>query len=99
MQIGIGSVLHCVHLSPHVLSVLAKRFMPARGTKPLPRYLWDMEDLIRQTKGKYTHEPLVLRRLGGRDPQTGLALALHIIIYRLHSLHFKLNSLHHTELN
>uniref|UniRef100_A0A8R1XWA0 Ribosomal_L2_C domain-containing protein n=1 Tax=Onchocerca volvulus TaxID=6282 RepID=A0A8R1XWA0_ONCVO len=78
MQNAIASTLHCIHLSPHALSVLAKRFMPARGSKPLPRYLWDMEDLMEKTKGKYTHEPLILRRLGGRDPETGRKVNQHI---------------------
>ncbi|VDK86379.1 unnamed protein product [Litomosoides sigmodontis] len=79
MQTGSESALRCVNLlSPHVLFALAKRFMPARGTKPLPRYLWDMEDLKKQTKGKYTHEPLVLHRLGGRDPETGRKVNQHI---------------------
>ncbi|EFO20323.1 hypothetical protein LOAG_08167 [Loa loa] len=78
MQTGMRSALRCVHLSPHVLSMLTKRFMPARGTKPLPRYLWDMDDLKKQTKGKYTHEPLVLHRLGGRDPKTGRKVNQHI---------------------
>lgn len=72
MLTSLGSALRCVRLTPHVLSMLARRFMPARGSKPLPRYLWDVDDLIRQTKGEYTHEPLVLHRLGGRDPKTGL---------------------------
>lgn len=80
MQTGAESALRCVNLlSPHVLSTLAKRFIPARGTKPLPRYLWDMEDLKKQTKGKYTHEPLVLHRLGGRDPKTGLTFAFVLL--------------------
>lgn len=87
MQTGVGSALRCVHLSPHALSMLAKRYMPARGTKPLPRYLWDMDDLKNQTKGKYTHEPLILHRLGGRDPQTGSTFAFVYSHYRRRSFH------------
>lgn len=49
----------------------SKRGMPARGTKPLPRYLWDKRHLEELTNGKYTHLPLRVNRLGGRDPITG----------------------------
>ncbi|KAK6751839.1 hypothetical protein RB195_003332 [Necator americanus] len=58
--------------------VVAKRFFPARGTKPLPRYLWDMEDLQKKTDGKYTHQPLRINRLGGRHPETGRKVNQHI---------------------
>lgn len=60
------------------IHVLAKRFLPARGTKPLPRYLWDMDDLQEKSRGQYTHEPLRIRRLGGRDPNTGRKVNQHI---------------------
>lgn len=78
MQINLRSALRLSHLSPCDLFSLAKRSLPARGTKPLPRYLWDMEDLKEKTGGKYTHEPLILHRLGGRDPKTGRKVNQHI---------------------
>uniref|UniRef100_A0A915PJN9 Ribosomal protein L2 C-terminal domain-containing protein n=1 Tax=Setaria digitata TaxID=48799 RepID=A0A915PJN9_9BILA len=78
MQAGLLSTLRCFHLSPFALSIITKRFIPARGSKPLPRYLWDMEDLKKKAKGGYTHEPLVLHRLGGRDPKTGRKVNQHI---------------------
>ncbi|VDL75917.1 unnamed protein product [Nippostrongylus brasiliensis] len=56
----------------------AKRFLPARGTKPLPRYLWDLEDLKDKTNGEYTPEPLRIKRLGGRHPETGRKINQHI---------------------
>lgn len=52
--------------------------MPARGTKPLPRHLWDMSDLEEKTSGQYTHKPLRINRLGGRDPETGRKVNQHI---------------------
>ncbi|XGW27123.1 hypothetical protein V3C99_007602 [Haemonchus contortus] len=58
--------------------VVAKRFLPARGTKPLPRYLWDLEDLKKKSGGGYTHEPLRINRLGGRHPETGRKINQHI---------------------
>ncbi|KHJ76728.1 hypothetical protein OESDEN_23652, partial [Oesophagostomum dentatum] len=58
--------------------IVGKRFLPARGTKPLPRYLWDMEDLQKKTGGEYTHEPLRIKKLGGRDPETGRKVNQHI---------------------
>lgn len=58
-------------LSQRSVVITVKRFLPARGTKPLPRYRWDMEDLKSKACGKYTHLPLSVRRLGGRDPNTG----------------------------
>jgi len=51
---------------------------PARGTKPTPRYEWDMAHLKEITGGKYTHEPLRVRRLGGRDPETGHRESNHV---------------------
>ncbi|KAK6030610.1 hypothetical protein OSTOST_03252, partial [Ostertagia ostertagi] len=38
--------------------IVAKRYLPARGTKPLPRYLWDLEDLKKKSGGQYTPEPM-----------------------------------------
>ncbi|VDM57402.1 unnamed protein product [Angiostrongylus costaricensis] len=61
-----------------IFQVVAKRFFPARGTKPLPRYLWDMDDLQKKSGGHYTHEPLRINRLGGRDPDTGRKVNQHI---------------------
>lgn len=49
----------------------AKRHLPKRGTKPLPQYLWDEKHLEELTGGQYTHKPLRVNRLGGRDPETG----------------------------
>lgn len=57
---------------------MATRNMPARGTKPLPRHLWDMSDLEEKTSGQYTHKPLRINRLGGRDPETGRKVNQHI---------------------
>jgi len=56
----------------------SKRGMPARGTKPLPRLLWDKRHLEELTGGKYTHLPLRVRRLGGRDPDAGHKVNQHI---------------------
>ncbi|KAF8371206.1 mrpl-2, partial [Pristionchus pacificus] len=58
--------------------VVAKRGLPARGTKPLPRNLWDQRDLQEQTGGEYTHQPLRVKRLGGRDADTGRKVNQHI---------------------
>ncbi|CAI4227871.1 unnamed protein product [Auanema sp. JU1783] len=54
------------------------RNLPARGTKPLPRYLWDEKDLDEKTGGQYTHKPLRINRLGGRHPETGRKVNQHI---------------------
>lgn len=43
------------------------RFYPARGTKPLKQYLWDERHLEELTGGKYTHLPLRVNKLGGRN--------------------------------
>lgn len=51
--------------------IQSKRGLPARGTKPLPRLLWDKKHLEELTDGNYTHLPLRVKRLGGRDPITG----------------------------
>ncbi|KAK6009112.1 ribosomal protein L2 domain protein [Ostertagia ostertagi] len=48
--------------------IVAKRYLPARGTKPLPRYLWDLEDLKKKSGGQ----------LGGRHPETGRKINQHI---------------------
>lgn len=48
-----------------------RRHYPARGTKPPPRYNFDFKDLEAKTGGKYTHLPLKIRKMGGRDPETG----------------------------
>ena len=42
--------------------VQQQRGMPARGTKPLPRNLWDERDLQEQTGGQYTHRPMRVKR-------------------------------------
>uniref|UniRef100_A0A0K0DSS5 Ribosomal_L2_C domain-containing protein n=1 Tax=Strongyloides stercoralis TaxID=6248 RepID=A0A0K0DSS5_STRER len=60
------------------LEIICKRTYPARGTKPLPRYLWDEKHLDEITKGEYTHKPLRVNRLGGRDPETGRKVNQHI---------------------
>uniref|UniRef100_A0A1I7S3I2 Ribosomal_L2_C domain-containing protein n=1 Tax=Bursaphelenchus xylophilus TaxID=6326 RepID=A0A1I7S3I2_BURXY len=56
----------------------AIRGFPARGTKPLPRLLWDERDLKEITNNEYTPDPLRVRRLGGRDPETGRKVNQHI---------------------
>ena len=62
------------------LSCTSKRYLPAYAPKPVnkPRYLWDKRDLIRQTNSKYTPTPLRVKRLGGRDPETGRKVNQHI---------------------
>lgn len=60
------------------LAISQQRSYPARGTKPLPRYLWDERHLEELLKDGYTHEPLVVRRLGGRHPDTGRKINQHI---------------------
>uniref|UniRef100_A0A9J2P686 Ribosomal protein L2 C-terminal domain-containing protein n=1 Tax=Ascaris lumbricoides TaxID=6252 RepID=A0A9J2P686_ASCLU len=67
-----------LHLTPNTAEVIVKRFLPARGTKSSPRYLWDEEDLKKKANGVYTHKPLVVRRLGGRHPETGRKVNQHI---------------------
>uniref|UniRef100_A0A0N5A7Z4 Ribosomal_L2_C domain-containing protein n=1 Tax=Syphacia muris TaxID=451379 RepID=A0A0N5A7Z4_9BILA len=67
-------------LAPSTAWLYSKRYLPAYAPKPenKPRYLWDERDLIRQTGGKYTHEPLRVKRLGGRNPETGRKVNQHI---------------------
>ncbi|CAD5219590.1 unnamed protein product [Bursaphelenchus okinawaensis] len=65
-------------LSVTPLAVSSTRGFPARGTKPLPRYLWDERDLEAKTGGEYTPEPLRIKRLGGRNPETGRKVNQHI---------------------
>ncbi|VDN54356.1 unnamed protein product [Dracunculus medinensis] len=48
---------------------ISQRFLPKR--EHLPRLFWDKDDLKKKADGQYTHKPLVIRRLGGRDPVTG----------------------------
>uniref|UniRef100_A0AC35UFX8 Ribosomal_L2_C domain-containing protein n=1 Tax=Rhabditophanes sp. KR3021 TaxID=114890 RepID=A0AC35UFX8_9BILA len=55
--------------STQVGLIAATRAYPARGTKPLPQYLWDKEHLKEITNGEYTHKPLRVNKLGGRNPQ------------------------------
>lgn len=55
-----------------------QRGYPAKGTKPLPQNLWDKRHLAELLKDGYTHEPLIVRRLGGRDPDTGRKINQHI---------------------
>ncbi|KAI6228288.1 Ribosomal Proteins L2, RNA binding domain protein [Aphelenchoides besseyi] len=57
---------------------ISQRGFPARGTKPRPRNLWDPYHLEELLKDGYTHEPLRVRRLGGRDPDTGRKVNQHI---------------------
>ncbi|TKR61988.1 hypothetical protein L596_026011 [Steinernema carpocapsae] len=59
-------------------SLQSKRNLPAKGTKPLPRMLWDKEDLAVQSGGGYTHKPLRVKRLGGRDPVTWHKINQHV---------------------
>ncbi|RCN38159.1 hypothetical protein ANCCAN_15929 [Ancylostoma caninum] len=70
--------LKLLQVATPAAQVGAKRFFPASGTKPLPRYLWDMEDLQKKTGGEYTHEPLRINKLGGRHPETGRKVNQHI---------------------
>uniref|UniRef100_A0A1I7UZ36 glucuronosyltransferase n=1 Tax=Caenorhabditis tropicalis TaxID=1561998 RepID=A0A1I7UZ36_9PELO len=58
--------------------LISARNLPARGTKPLPRHLWDMADLEEKSGGQLTHKPLRINRLGGRDPETGRKVNQHI---------------------
>ncbi|KAI1715522.1 ribosomal proteins l2, RNA binding domain-containing protein [Ditylenchus destructor] len=44
----------------------------------LPRYLWDERHLQELTGGEYTIKPLRVRRLGGRNPETGRKVNQHI---------------------
>uniref|UniRef100_A0A0N4ZKV4 Ribosomal_L2_C domain-containing protein n=1 Tax=Parastrongyloides trichosuri TaxID=131310 RepID=A0A0N4ZKV4_PARTI len=62
----------------HLLQVIVKRNYPARGTKPLPQYKWDLEHLKEITNGEYTHKPLRVNKLGGRNPETGRKVNQHI---------------------
>jgi len=57
---------------------ISQRSYPAPGTKPLPRYLWDQQHLKELLKDGYTHEPLQVKRLGGRNPETGRKVNQHI---------------------
>uniref|UniRef100_A0A915EJ08 TIM21-like protein, mitochondrial n=1 Tax=Ditylenchus dipsaci TaxID=166011 RepID=A0A915EJ08_9BILA len=50
----------------------------AKGSKPRPQFLWDKRHLEELTEGKYTHKPLRVNRLGGRDPETGHKVNQHI---------------------
>jgi hypothetical protein len=62
-----------------VLDQLLKKFSAPKKRKPhLPRYLWDQRHLDELLKDGYTHEPLVVRRLGGRHPDTGRKVNQHI---------------------
>lgn len=72
-----------LRISSPSTSICSKRFLPAYAPKPVnkPRYLWDERDLVKKTGGKYTHEPLRINRLGGRDPETGLYLFMYGIVY------------------
>lgn len=65
-------------LKPLGKQILSARGFPARGTKPLPQNLWDKRHLKEITGGEYTHEPLRVKRLGGRDPDTGRKVNQHI---------------------
>ncbi|VDD86466.1 unnamed protein product [Enterobius vermicularis] len=69
-----------LRISSPSTSICSKRFLPAYAPKPVnkPRYLWDERDLVKKTGGKYTHEPLRINRLGGRDPETGRKVNQHI---------------------
>lgn len=58
--------------------IISCRGLPARGTKPLKRYLWDQKHLKELTNDEYTSEPLRVNRLGGRHPKTGRKINQHI---------------------
>uniref|UniRef100_A0AC34PWH9 Ribosomal protein L2 C-terminal domain-containing protein n=1 Tax=Panagrolaimus sp. JU765 TaxID=591449 RepID=A0AC34PWH9_9BILA len=67
-----------ISILKHPVCLTSVRFFPARGTKPKPRLLWDERHLQELTNGEYTHQPLRVRRLGGRDPDTGRKVNQHI---------------------
>lgn len=67
-----------ISLLKHPVCLASVRFYPARGTKPKPRLLWDERHIEELTNGEYTHQPLQVRRLGGRDPDTGRKVNQHI---------------------
>ena len=74
----IGKLDQAVALGAKRIVIQAIRNYPARGTKPKPRLLWDMRHLNEITGGEYTHQPLRVNRLGGRDPDTGRKVNQHI---------------------
>ena len=67
-----------ISLVKPLLNIQSVRFYPARGTKPKPRNLWDKRHLEEITNNEYTHIPLRVNRLGGRDPDTGRKVNQHI---------------------
>jgi hypothetical protein len=56
----------------------SKRKESLHKPKNLPQHLWDKKHLAELLKDGYTHEPLVVRRLGGRDPETRRRVNKHI---------------------
>ncbi|VDP08940.1 unnamed protein product [Soboliphyme baturini] len=59
--------------APSQVSYVSRRFLPKR--KPLPQYKYDYSVLDDRP---YTHKPLYLPRLGGRDPATGRKVNQHV---------------------
>ena len=58
-------------LLPATLLAGSQRGFPARGTKPKKRLFFDFKHLKEITDDNYTIKPLKIRRMGGRDPETG----------------------------
>ena len=74
----LGKLDQTLALTARRLIIQPIRNYPARGTKPKPRYLWNMLHLQEITGGEYTHQPLQVHRLGGRHPDTGRKVNQHI---------------------
>jgi hypothetical protein len=55
----------------------SRRHYPLQGTKPKTRWFFDFNHLNELTGGEYTHDPLRLRRLGGRNPETRMKVCLN----------------------
>nr|CAD2160963.1 unnamed protein product [Meloidogyne enterolobii] len=65
-------------LLPTSIIASSQRGFPARGTKPKKRLNFDFEHLKKITNDEYTIKPLKIRRMGGRDPETGRKSNIHI---------------------
>uniref|UniRef100_A0A914PJH4 Ribosomal protein L2 C-terminal domain-containing protein n=1 Tax=Panagrolaimus davidi TaxID=227884 RepID=A0A914PJH4_9BILA len=74
----LGKLDKSIALGTTRIVIQSLRNYPARGTKPKPRHLWDTKHLNELTNGEYTHLPLRVNRLGGRDPETGRKVNQHI---------------------
>lgn len=70
------NLIATVPAAAHLCCVESKRHYPARGTKPKTRWFFDFKHLDEITEGKYTHRPLQINRLGGRNPETGHKVSL-----------------------